>query len=67
MLTITYVEFLFDSPNDCKLIYAEWVINGHSYFAHADAEPPYDTDKGETPGIPPDVRQAIAKLVLEEV
>jgi hypothetical protein len=74
MILITYLEFsngnldTDPTPQPSKLDYAEWLRDGIVEYSHADTGPADSirTDQGEVEGIPADVRQAIAKLVLED-
>jgi hypothetical protein len=73
MILITYIEFSDGStssakPTSAALDYCEWLRDGRVEYSHAIDEGLglIDTDHGEVDGIPLDVRQAIAKIVLED-
>ena len=73
MILITYIEFSDGSTSSAKpmspaLDYCEWLRDGNVEYSHATVEDLglIDTDHGEVDGIPLDVRQAIAKIVLED-
>ena len=67
-IIITYVEFTNRSTKQstsATLDYAEWLRDGNVEYSHADPNSDIDSEGGEVDGIPADVRQAIAKLVVE--
>jgi hypothetical protein len=73
MILITYIEFTNGGtssakPTSAALDYCEWLRDGRVEYSHATVEGLglIDTDHGEVDGIPLDVRQAIAKIVLED-
>ena len=73
MILITYIEFdkgddKSNPPEPAYLSYAEWLRDGNVEYSHATVKGLglIDTDHGEVDGIPLDVRQAIAKIVLED-